>query len=63
MYSVTCVIHLGEVDQSDTIELPNGPVCTRCYEWMENLIDEEPDDDDGEEFFVIFIEEDDDDDD
>lgn len=61
MYSVTCVIHHGEVDQSDTIELPNGPVCTRCYEWIENLIDDDLDDDDEEYEFVVFIEEGDDD--
>lgn len=60
MNSVTCVVHGGEVDVSDIVELPNGPVCTRCYEWMEGLLDD--DEDDSDEFSIFIIEGDDDDD-
>lgn len=60
MHSVTCSVHLGEVDATDTVELPQGLVCTRCYEWLESLLDDDVEDDDEDEFFVIFIQEDDD---
>lgn len=45
MASVTCVVHHGEVDDSDAIELPGGWACTKCYQWMESLVDDEDDDD------------------
>lgn len=61
MHSVTCCVCGGEVDITDTVELPHGPVCSRCYEWMEGLLDD--DDGDDDEFAVIFIVEEADDDD
>lgn len=54
MGSVTCVVHGGEVDISDTVELPNGRVCGRCYEWMENLLEDE---EEAEYFIEIEFEE------
>lgn len=61
--SLTCVIHHGEVDEADTVELPNGPVCIRCYSWMEDIMDGDDGSDDDGVSYTIVIELDDDEDD
>lgn len=38
--TVTCVMHGGPVDDGDTLEMPNGPVCVDCYAWLERMIEE-----------------------
>lgn len=59
--SVTCNVHGGEVELSDTVELPSGLdddstvyVCLRCYMWMEDLMET---DDDEVEYYVLTFEE------
>lgn len=49
--SRTCIIHGGEIDESEAVELPGGWTCVKCYLWMETLVDE--DDDDVEVQIVI----------
>lgn len=60
MHSVTCAVHGGEVDATDTVELPMGPVCLRCYEWVEDLLNQ--DEDEENETYVWITEEEDEDD-
>lgn len=39
---VTCSLCGRPVDDQDTVEMPNGPMCTDpCYTWLEDMIDEE----------------------
>ncbi len=40
-HSVSCAMCGREVDDSDTVELPNGTVCVNpCYEWLDRMIEE-----------------------
>jgi hypothetical protein len=50
------------VDDSDTVEMPNGPMCLDpCYLWLETMMEDEDYDDDDEYEIVIEFEVDDDD--
>ena len=60
---VTCAMCGIPVDEFDTVEMPNGPMCLDpCYLWLEAMMDDiEPDDDDDEDVQIIWFEFDDDD--
>lgn len=60
MRSVTCVLCGGEVDDADTVEMPNGLYCVPCYKWLESLIEEGVENDEIEIEYVE-VEEDDED--
>lgn len=52
MSVVTCVLCHGPVEEVDTVDMPNGPVCDDpCYKWLEQMMDEimETEDDDDDE--------------
>lgn len=57
--SVSCALCGREVDNQDTVEMPNGPVCMHpCYEWLERMIEEANEcdpDDDGFEVEIIIV--------
>ena len=56
--TISCVMCGRQVDDADTVEMPNGPTCMNpCYEWLERMMDE------AEEFeeVILFDVEDDDD--
>lgn len=56
--TVTCSLCGGPVDDADTVEMPNGPMCMQCYEWIEGLMDEADEDEEQDEFEVtIYFEE------
>lgn len=39
--TVTCAMCGGPVDDADTVEMPNGPVCVDpCYTWLEQMMDQ-----------------------
>lgn len=63
MISVTCVVHHGEVEKSQTVKLPDGPVCHSCYVWLEELLANEEDADDGPSEWDFLDEEEEEDDD
>ncbi len=55
---ITCALCGRPVDDQDTVEMPNGPICMHpCYEWLERMIEEsgEIDDDDDEDCFIVVI--------
>lgn len=57
---VTCCLCLTQVDDADTVEMPNGRMCLDpCYLWVERMIEEEEgdeDDEDEDEFELWFME-------
>ena len=62
MNSVTCIIHHGEVDDTNVVPLPDGPVCVPCYAWMESLLEGDELDDDTEwELVYVNLDEEEDD--
>lgn len=43
-HSLSCVMCGREVDDSETVEMPNGAVCADpCYAWLEQMIEESED--------------------
>lgn len=50
---ITCVLCGREVDNSETVILPNGLACDKCYEWLEQMIEETEDDDDEYLMFEV----------
>lgn len=61
---VTCVLCGGMVDDAETVEMPNGPMCADpCYKWIEKMIEEAEEDPETTIEFYEFDSEDDDDDD
>lgn len=49
--SVSCALCGREVDDSETVEMPNGMVCLDpCYLWLERMIEESEDAEETIEF-------------
>lgn len=39
--TISCVMCGRQVDDADTVEMPNGPTCLDpCYLWLERMMDE-----------------------
>jgi len=39
--TLSCALCGRQVDDADTVEMPNGKICADpCYEWLERMIDE-----------------------
>jgi hypothetical protein len=41
--TVTCILCGVPVDDGDTVEMPNGPMCDNCYAWLERMVDDDED--------------------
>lgn len=60
---VTCAMCGRPVDNSETVEMPNGSICDDpCYKWLEQMMDEINDDPDIQVDFIE-VEDDEDEDD
>ena len=47
--SVTCAMCGREVDNSETVEMPNGLICADpCYAWLEQMMEQIVDDEEIE---------------
>lgn len=58
---VTCTLCGRQVDDSETVEMPNGLICDDpCYKWLETMMDEINED---PEVTIDFFPDDDDDED
>ena len=52
---VTCAMCGGPVEDSDTVDMPNGPMCLDpCYLWLEAMMDDE-EMDDGDDDEIVFV--------
>lgn len=46
--TVTCAMCGNQVDDSDTVEMPNGDICDDpCYTWLEQMMEEMMENDDA----------------
>lgn len=44
---ITCALCGREVDDDDTVVMPNGNICDDpCYKWLEQMMDEAREEDD-----------------
>lgn len=58
---ITCALCGTMVDDADTVDMPNGPMCLDpCYLWLESMMEDDDYDDDDEYEVVIEFEADDD---
>lgn len=61
---VTCCLCGNQVDDFDTVEMPNGLMCLDpCYVWLEAMMGEEEEEEDDDEVVFVFTWEDQDEDD
>lgn len=54
----TCALCGRPVDDSQTIEMPNGIICIDpCYKWLESMMEQADDTDDANEgVTIIYVE-------
>lgn len=53
---VTCCLCGNQVDDFDTVQMPNGLMCLDpCYIWLEAMMEQDGEDDDDEDGDVVYV--------